>query len=292
VRALSDIETGRQYELLSRSVSKAHDSFTCAGSIKLKSLRCLLALAVWLCVVDSFAADKKPATAKSNRDKSSTSAFPSFNEVTKTVQQVLALDPNYQPDDLITASKVERILAKLEQNHWKVADGRQIVKQVLPDSDWMAVRLSAPDAQQFMHDIARLPGGYDRVDRLRHMPNGEIHIGDFIDTPDGSAMIEYMTTTQEGKNLGNFLSQDPDGHNFNKRTGRIYTERELLNRLKASYDDAAVGRITIDPGPPTQLTPTPPGKSKSKSKFPSKSKRPREILIEPSADEPAQLPGE
>jgi hypothetical protein len=258
----------------------------------LKSLRCLLALSVLLWVVDSFAADKKPAAAKSNRDKSSTSAFPSFSDVTKTVQQVLALDPDYQPGDLVTASKVERILAKLEQNHWKVADGRQIVKQVLPDSDWMAVRLSAPDAQQFMHDVAKLPGGYDRVDRLRHMPNGEIHIGDFIDTPDGSAMIEYMTTTQEGKNLGNFLSQDPDGHNFNKRTGRIYTERELLDRLKVSYDAAAVGRITIDPALPTAPTSTSTGKSKAKSKFPSRSKRPREILIEPETEEPTQLPAE
>jgi hypothetical protein len=124
------------------------------------------------------------------------------------------------------------------------------------------------------------------------MPNGEIHIGDFIDTPDGSAMIEYMTTTQEGKNLGNFLSQDPDGHNFNKRTGRIYTERELLDRLKVSYDAAAVGRITIDPALPTAPTSTSTGKSKAKSKFPSRSKRPREILIEPETEEPTQLPAE
>ncbi|HET6328373.1 MAG TPA: hypothetical protein VFG04_27070, partial [Planctomycetaceae bacterium] len=218
--------------------------------------------------------------------------FPSFEDVTKTVQEVLALNPDYQPGDLVTASKVERILAKLEQNRWKVADGRQIVKQMLPDSDWMAMRLSAPDAQQFMHDIAKLPGGYDRVDRLRRMPNGEIHIGDFIDTPDGSAMIEYMTTTQEGKNLGNFLSQDPDGHNFNKLTGRIYTEQELLKRLKMSYDAAAVSRITIDPALPTAPTSAPSGKSKTKSKFSSKSKRPREIQIEPETEEPAQLPAE
>ncbi len=191
-----------------------------------------------LCVCDCLAADKKPA--KTTRDKAATGAFPSFEDVTKTVQEVLALNPDYQAGDLVTASKVERILAKLEQNRWKVTDGRQIVKQMLPDSDWMAVRLSAPDAQQFMHDFAKLPGSYVRVDRLRHMPNGEIHIGDFIDTPDGSAMIEYMTTTQEGKNLGNFLSQDPDGHNFNKLTGRIYTEQDLLKRLKMSYDDDAV----------------------------------------------------
>ena len=251
----------------------------------MKSLRWLFAVSALLCACSCFAADKKPT--KTTGDKTAAGAFPSFNDVTKAVQQVLALDPDYQPGDLVTASKVERILAKLEQNHWKVADGRQIVKQVLPDSDWMAVRLSAPDAREFVNDIARLPGGYDRVDRLRHMPNGEFQISDFIETPEGSKMIEYMTTTQEGKNLGNFLTADPGGQNFNKKTGRIYTERELLNRLKLSYDAAAVGRVKIDPEPPK-----PTGRSKTKSKFQNKSKRPREILIEPAAEEPVQLPGE
>jgi hypothetical protein len=254
------------------------------GRFKLKSLRWLFALALLLCLSECFAADKKPV--KTNREKPATGTFPSFEDVTKTVQQVLALDPDYQTGDLLTASKAERILAKLERNRWKVADGRQIVKQLLPDSDWMAVRLSAPDAQQFMHDIAKLPGGYDRVDRLRNMPQGEIHIGDFIDTPDGSAMIEYMTTTQEGKNLGNFLSQDPDGHNFNKLTGRIYTEQELLKRLKTSYDAEAVRRLGIDPNKPSKTT----TKSTPKSKFPAKPKRPRRPLAEPEAEEPTESP--
>ena len=250
----------------------------------MKSLRCLFALSVLLCLSNCFAADKKPV--KTTREKPAAGSFLSFEDVTKTVQQVLALDPNYQAGDLLTASKAERILAKLEQSRWKVADGREIVKQLLPDGDWMAVRLSAPDAQRFMHDIARLPGGYDRVDRLRHMPNGEIHIGDFIDTPDGSAMIEYMTTTQEGKNLGNFLSQDPDGHNFNKRTGRIYTERELLSRLKISYDAEAVRRLDIDSNKPSKTT----SKSTPKSKFPAKPKRPRRPPAEPEAEEPTESP--
>jgi hypothetical protein len=268
------------------------DPSACHGEWTLNRLGLLFASLLLACAVDSFAvesfaAGNKPQ--KPEKEKSSSGPLPSFDNVTKQVQQLLALDPDYQPGDLLTASKAERILTKLDQLHWKVADGREIVKQLLPDGDWMAEKLQASDGREFMRQIAKMPGGYDRVDRLRHMPNGEIHITDFIETPDGSAMIEYMTTTQEGKNLGNFLSADPDGHNFNKPTGRIYTEQEFLKRLKLSYDAEAVRRLDIDPKPSTKKTTT---KSTSKSKFATKPKWTRRPPEEPEAEEPMFPPAE
>jgi hypothetical protein len=210
----------------------------------LKSLRLLLALVIFASAGLSFAGGRP---AKSAKEKSSDGPLPKFEAVTRQVQQVLAFDKEYQAGDLLTASKVERVLLKLEQIHWKVADRREIVRLVLSDSDWLSRQLATRDGKQFMRQIGTLPGGFDRVDRLRRMPYGEGQISDFIENPEGSKMIEYMTTTAEGKNLGDQLSEGVNGRDFNKATGRIYTELDLLKRLKRSYDAEAARRLALEP---------------------------------------------
>jgi hypothetical protein len=254
----------------------------------LKSLRWLLAMLLLVSAGDAVAAGGKPP--KTTKEKVPAGPLPSFDLVTRQAKQILALDPEYQEGDLLTAPKVERILSKLEQIQWKVADAREIVKLVLSDGDWMAVRLSTPLGKHFMRRIATMPGGYDRVDRLRNMPDGEYQISDFIESPGGYTMIEYMTTTQEGKNLGTLVSEGVNGADFNKPTGRIYTERELLKRLRISYDAEDARRRGLDPKPPTKPGKSAP-KSKSSSKFPSKANRPRRAPApEPPDEEPAMAP--
>jgi hypothetical protein len=78
------------------------------------------------------------------------------------------------------------------------------------------------------------------------MPYGQQQIADLIRSPDGYKIFEYMTTTQGGRNLGGMLSQGVNGRDFNSPTGRIYTEVELLKRLKKSYDIEAVRRLAIE----------------------------------------------
>jgi hypothetical protein len=236
----------------------------------LKSLRVLLAVVLFILACDCFAAGRPSKTVQ---DKLSNKPLPTFDAVTKQVQQLLANDPEYQAGDLITTSKAERIFLKLEQSNWRVADRREIIKLMVSDSDWLAHQFSSLAGRQFMREISAMPGGYDRVDRLRRMPYGETQISDFIQTPDGSKMIEYMTTTQEGKNLGEQLSEGVDGRGFNKATGRIYTELQLLKRLKRSYDAEATRRIAIDPktvsapsDKAAEGTPPPPVDVPSKSK--------------------------
>ncbi len=48
-------------------------------------------------------------------------------------------------------------------------------------------------------------------------------------------MIQYMTTAQGGKEMGKMLSQAPQGADFNKPTGRIYTVPMLLKHLQEEY---------------------------------------------------------
>jgi hypothetical protein len=42
--------------------------------------------------------------------------------------------------------------------------------------------------------------------------------------------------------MGEMISQAPNGQGFNKRTGRIYTEQQLIARLKQSYAKADKSR--------------------------------------------------
>jgi hypothetical protein len=213
----------------------------------------LLALAIVAFAGLSFAGGRP---AKSAKDKSSDGPLPKFEAVTRQVQQVLAFDKEYQAGDLLTASKVERVFLKLEQIHWKVAERREIMRLVLSDSDWLSRQLATGDGKQFMRQIGSLPGGFDRVDRMRRMPYGESQITDFIENPEGSKMIEYMTTTAEGKNLGELVSEGVRGRDFNKPTGRIYNELDLLKRLKLSYDAEAARRLALEPKQAPQAAPS------------------------------------
>ena len=47
-------------------------------------------------------------------------------------------------------------------------------------------------------------------------------------------MIEYMTQSRGGRELGKMLSKAPNGADFNQPTGRIYTLDGLLAQLKKS----------------------------------------------------------
>ena len=86
-----------------------------------------------------------------------------------------------------------------------------------------------------MRQISGYPAGFDRVDRLARMPQGRANVAQMIKLPDGYKMIEAMTTTSRGRKLGQRLSNAPQGKDFNKPTGRFYTEAALVARLKVSF---------------------------------------------------------
>ena len=235
----------------------------------MKSLRLLLVVLVGFV----FGGDLVAKTPLSKDKKSTaTGKFPTFEAVTRTVEKHLAANRNYRSGDLLTTSVVESLFRKLERINWKVADRKQILKSVLPDSDWLARQFATQNGKEFMRQVAELPGGYDRVDRLRRMPYGQQQLADLMRGPDGYKLFEYMTTTQGGKNLGAMLSKGVNGQDFNRPTGRLYTELDLLKRLKKTYDIEAVRRLSIETTPqakeqqaPSQKEPLAPAASGKKS---------------------------
>jgi hypothetical protein len=256
----------------------------------LKSLRCLLVILVGFVIGGDLAA-KAPASKDKHKKAAPAGAFPSFDRVTRTVETHLTANRNYRAGDLLTTATVEPLFRKLEKINWKVADRRDILKLMLSDSDWLARQFATQSGRDFMRQIAALPSGYDRVDRYRRMPWGQEQLVELINAADGYKMIEYMTTTRGGKNLGGMLSQGVNGENFNRPTGRIYTELDFLKRLKKSYDAEAVRRLSIEESQPTEDLRTRPQNEPPGSSAPDKSgNKAAKPPQQPEYDDPFEKP--
>jgi len=164
--------------------------------------------------------------------------MPSFDKVTKTVLKNFKKQNAGDPEAIISQSQVRPIFGQLKRLGWIVAEEKQILEAVPSDSDFVVRQLRTPAGEKFMRQAGSFPEAYDRLDRLSRLPHGQQTVRDLIRGPDGYKMIQYMTTSRGGVELGKMLSKDPGGKGFNQPTGRIYTVKMLLARLKTEYADA------------------------------------------------------
>src|SRR4029079_4973518 len=125
---------------------------------------------------------------------------------------------------------------------WVVRDRAEIMKLVPGESEFIVRELRSAEGRTFMRQSGKYPLAYDRIDRLSRMIMGEKNVRALIRGPDGYKMIQYMTSTPYGRNMGQMLSQDPRGADFNSPTGRLYTADALLGRLQQSYDAELASR--------------------------------------------------
>jgi len=170
------------------------------------------------------------------QDAKEAAKFPEFADVRKAVSEHLAETKGYKSGDILSTSNVEPVFAVIEKLGWKVADEKEFVKATLPDNDYLVRQLRTKEGRKFQRNVGNIPLAYDRFDRIRNMPRGSYRVRELIEGPDGFKMIEYMTTTKGGRNLGRYLDNAENGKDFNQPTGRIYTEANLLARLQLSYD--------------------------------------------------------
>ena len=164
--------------------------------------------------------------------------MPKFAKIEEAVLRHFQGLPDYQPGGVISQSEVTPIFGQLKRMGWLVADREAIVKQVLADNSFLIRQLRSPAGKKLDRQIARYEHAYDRLDHLARLPLGRQTVHDLIRAADGYKLIQYMTTTSGGSELGKMLSKDPHGAHFNRPTGRIYTVKMLLDRLKQSYGAA------------------------------------------------------
>jgi hypothetical protein len=166
-------------------------------------------------------------------------ARPSFQEIAAYVEREFVNRTYYQAGDIISESEVKPLFAAFDRMGWKATDRLLILALVPDDTDFIVRQLRSTPGRKFMTKISGYPLAYDRIDRMTQLPRGRQLVHELVTGVGGYEMLEYMTTTQGGKNLGKQLSRDPHGADFNKPTGRIYTVEALIARLKKSYDASA-----------------------------------------------------
>jgi hypothetical protein len=171
--------------------------------------------------------------------------IPEFSEVRQAVLRYFDARQDYRAGDLISREVAEPLLGQLRQSGLPLPDEKQIIESLPAEGGALAKQLATPAGRTFMRQISRYPDAYDRLDRLGRLPHGEQTIRDLVRGPDGYKMLQYMTTTSGGREMGKMLSNSPGAGDFNAATGRIYTVDGLLDRLRQSR--AASVKATAKP---------------------------------------------
>jgi hypothetical protein len=177
----------------------------------------------------------RPSKSVPAADQSTPSDLPDWKAIEKSVRAEFAQIKDYKPGDLITREDAAGVFPALKKLGWKLKKPDELIERMLPASDDMVRQLRSKQGQKFMHDVSGVAGGFDRLDRLRNLPNGTRRLRELIQNPGGATLIEYMATTPGGKNMGRQLST-PNRGDFNAATKRIYTESELISALKSIYE--------------------------------------------------------
>jgi hypothetical protein len=166
--------------------------------------------------------------------------MPSWAAAEKIVTGHLRTLPDYQPGDMLSRGRVEPVFQPLRAAGWKVSDASAIVASLSDDQDLLVRQFGTPAGRKCMRRVAKVPRGYDWMHRLAWAPRGSQTVRDLVKLPNGPDVIESLLSSPGGKDIRMRLADGAKSSEFDKPTGRIYTEAQLLDRLRQSYDrDAA-----------------------------------------------------
>ena len=171
----------------------------------------------------------------------STDKRPSLEQISSLTAEEIAQRKGYQSGDLITQSDVTTVLKSLAAAGWKPADAKEIVSLALPDDDALVRILGTNQGNRFMRQTASVELIYDRLDRVCRVYGGQRMITDLAKLPDG-AKLTHLKRPYGVPGFLDLLPKTASGKrrsikDYEKPTGRIYTEEQLLKRLEASYQN-------------------------------------------------------
>ena len=162
----------------------------------------------------------------------------SVQDMQKVVKKSFEGKKKYQKGDLISQDDVKAALKSLETAGWAPADSKQIIADTLPASDFLVKELSDTRGRRFMRQVSGYKLIYDRLDRLAREAGGQTMLKAVLNLPDGYRYAAYPTRP-EIPDLVDFLPKRGNSRtrvvkDYDKPTGRIYTEEDLMERLTAS----------------------------------------------------------
>jgi hypothetical protein len=226
-------------------------------------------VALFLLPAALLEAAPKARTRKAAKTKAAPPTFPQFAAVQGAVQSSLQARKGYRRGDLLSRSDAVAAIEAVGKLGWRIADRGKIAGLFLADSDFLVTELRTPGGTRMMRKVSGTPQSFDRLDRLRGLKFGNRRIRELINNPGGHTLILYLTKTTGGKNLGRYLDDVSGGDDFNKPTGRLYTESQFLDRLKLSY---RVEQASRKSGPRKSLRRTPRGPARGVRRTPLRRK--------------------
>ncbi len=167
---------------------------------------------------------------------------PSLKQVSGITQVALSKRDGYQEGDLLTQKDVTRVLKALAAAGWTPADRKKLLADTLPTDAALVRILSTRRGIKFMRQVSGYERIYDRMDRVSRVRGGQRMLTDIAKLPDGQKLaklkrphgvpgfLDLLPKTSSGK-----VRSIKD---YTQLTGRIYTQRHLLERLETSYRSA------------------------------------------------------
>ncbi|MHB8953327.1 MAG: hypothetical protein ACYC4U_10195 [Pirellulaceae bacterium] len=165
----------------------------------------------------------------------------SMSQIQQVVTAYFGDQAKYRPGNLISQSDAGAILKKLGEIGWQPLDQDQILADALPDSHPLVSLARSKEGKKFMEKVSGFDLIYDRMDRLSNVSGGQRMLEALVRLPDGEKYAQPKKQLPNG--VPDFLSLLPKNatgrvrtvKDYDKSTGRIYTEADLMRRLNRSW---------------------------------------------------------
>lgn len=155
--------------------------------------------------------------------------------IEEIVSRNLRNDPLYMPGDAICQSDVEPIFNELIERGYRSADHEGLYDSFLSANDKFIKAMRTPEGRLFMRSVAKLPGVYDRLERLSWSNTGRALLAEMIAAGDGKKAMEHILSDEGAALVEGILAKDPRGGNFRLPTGKVHTANELIDHLCEIY---------------------------------------------------------
>lgn len=155
--------------------------------------------------------------------------------IEEIVSRNLRNDPLYMAGDAICQSDVEPIFNELIERGYRSTDNEGLYDSFLSANDKFIKAMRTPEGRMFMRSVAKLPGAYDRLERLSWSNTGRALLEEMIAAGDGKKAMEHILSDEGAQLVEGLLAKDPRGQNFRLPTGKVHTANELIDHLCEIY---------------------------------------------------------
>ena len=159
--------------------------------------------------------------------------------VQEVVEDYFKTVPNYISGDLITNQQIEPLIRLFDEAGWKIQNTELLLRRFIKTGSYLdQVMNSSPKGRVFFRQITSFKNGMDRVERMSVMKAGKSTIRQLVyEMPGGADYVKALATTKHGQKLGHIVRQSKNGQNFNKPTGKLYNEEQLIEHLEKLYKE-------------------------------------------------------